>query len=300
MQAGVAEWVAPKVRRVLAPNPTAMTGPGTNSYLLGQGGALTLVDPGPLIEPHITALLAALGPAEHIARIIVTHAHLDHSAAAPRLSALTGAPVLAFGGPTSGRSAMMQRLSDAGMQGGGEGVDTQFRPDATVIDGQMIPVGSQAAQIIHTPGHMGGHICLAFGPVLLSGDHVLGWSSSLISPPDGDMGAYMASLSRLMAQNWSLMLPGHGAAVKDVTGRLHALQAHRMTREASIRTALSKSPATPRELAAQIYCDVPATLMPAALRNILAHLIDLIERNLALTADLPTTDAIFASRRRPP
>ncbi len=295
MQTGVVEWVAPLVRRIVAPNPSAMTGPGTNSYLLGCGDDLILVDPGPLIDCHITALLASLDIGERIAKIIVTHPHLDHSAAAPRVSALTKAPILAYGDATSGRSAIMQRLAHAGMAGGGEGVDYHFRPTVTVADGEQISAGSTTARIIHTPGHMGSHICLALGDVILSGDHVMAWASSLISPPDGDMGAYMASLDRLAAVQWSLMLPGHGAAIPDVATRLAALKAHRLAREASILSVLSRGPATPETLTLQLYTDTPTALIPAASRNVLAHLIDLTERNRVRSQDPPGPQTIFIS-----
>lgn len=296
MQAGKVDHVAPGIRRILAPNPSAMTGPGTNSYLIGRR-ALMLVDPGPLSGAHQAALLAAVAPGERITAILVTHAHLDHCAGAPALSAATGARVMAFGDATCGRSEVMKRLAASGLTGGGEGVDTTFRPDTLVADGAQITVGEVTIQVIHTPGHMGGHICLGVGDVLLSGDHAMGWASSLISPPDGDMGAYMTSLARLSAARWSLMLPGHGEAVTDAATRLRALHDHRKAREAAVLSALAHAPATAATLAAQIYHDTPAALMPAAARNVLAHLIDLTTRNLVITPDQPGPSAIF---HRPP
>ena len=294
MQAGTTDWLGTNIRRVLAPNPSAMTGPGTNSYLLGRGRDVVLVDPGPLIEQHVAALLAALDPGEAISRIIVTHAHRDHSAAAPRLSALTGAPVLAFGSAQTGRSAVMQHLAASGLDSGGEGIDTGFHPDKTLADGQTLPLGDGSLHIIHTPGHMGNHICLGFGDVLLSGDHAMGWASSLISPPDGDMRAYMSSLQRLMRQDWQLMLPGHGAEVSPAAARLQALLTHRQQREAEVLACLRSGPGTPASLTERIYQATPPALHPAARRNVLAHLIDLWERNLVTSADLPGADTEFA------
>jgi len=243
-------------------------------------------------------LLAALAPGERIALILVTHAHLDHSAAAPALSAATGARVLAFGDATSGRSGPMQRLVRAGVTGGGEGVDSLFRPDVLVEDAEQVVAGDTTVRVIHTPGHMGGHICLAFGDVLVSGDHAMGWASSLISPPDGDMGAYMASLARLASGRWSVMLPGHGEQVDEVAARLEALRSHRRSRETAILDVLARGPATAATLAARIYLDTPPLLMPAATRNVLAHLLDLTLRNLTTTPDLPGPEALF--QRRPP
>ena len=293
MQAGVVEQVAQGIRRILAPNPSAMTGPGTNTYILGHGAGVIVVDPGPAEEQHLTAVLAALDLSETVAAILVTHAHNDHSAAAPRLAALTAAPVLAFGDAHAGRSPMMQRLAASGLAGGGEGVDLGFRPDRQLADDERLDCGDGVPRVIHTPGHMGGHICLGFGDVLLSGDHAMGWASSLISPPDGDMAAYMASLDRLLADPWHLMLPGHGPAVTEVAARLQALFEHRRAREREVMAALRTAPATPAALTRRIYHDIPTGLHPAAQRNVLAHLIDLVERNLVICQTLPGPDTIF-------
>ena len=215
MQTGQADQLTPDIRRILAPNPSPMTGPGTNTYLIGQGPNVVVLDPGPADPAHLAAIRAALGADGVVRAIVVSHAHRDHSAAAPLLSGLTGAPVLAFGGATSGRSAVMQGLVDQGLAdlgrlGGGEGVDAGFRPDRCLTNGDELAIGPLALRVIHTPGHMGGHICLALGDVLFSGDCAMGWASSLISPPDGDMGDYLASLALLAQTDWRLMLPGHG------------------------------------------------------------------------------------------
>jgi len=294
MKAGIIDHLTPMVRRIRAANPSPMTGTGTNSYVLGAGGDLILVDPGPMLDGHIEALLAAPAKGERIAMILVTHAHLDHSAAAPHLARLTGAPVLAFGGATSGRSPAMEALARSGMGGGGEGLDHGFRPDRSVTDGEVLHCGAVRVEVIHTPGHLGGHICLGLGGVLLSGDHAMGWASSLISPPDGDMRAYMTSLRALRRQTWEMMLPGHGPEVRHVDERLSALIAHRESREADILSALAAGPASPGALAARIYHDTPAALLPAAARNVLAHLIDLTERNLVIASKILGPDAVFS------
>lgn len=293
MQAGRVDHVAKDVRRILAPNPSPMTGPGTNGYLLGRGAGVIVVDPGPDDAAHLAALQAALTPGESLVAIVVTHAHKDHSAAAPRLSALTGAPVLAFGDASAGRSPLMHRLAQSGLAGGGEGIDAGFRPDRPLQDGESLPCGETPLRVIHTPGHMGGHICLALGDVLLSGDHAMGWASSLISPPDGDMGAYMTSLAKLSASPWALMLPGHGPEVTEVAPRLQALTAHRRMREAEVLAALSIAPATPATLTRLIYHSTPPALLPAAERNVLAHLIDLAERNAVTCQTSPGPATIF-------
>ena len=283
--------VAPGVRRMLAPNPGPMTFHGTNSYLVGRG-AVAVIDPGPADARHLGALLAALAPGERVVAILVTHPHLDHSAGAPALAAATGAPVMGFGPAGSGLSPTMARLAAAGLQGA-EGIDTAFRPDRLLADGEEVAVGAERLVALHTPGHMGAHLAFAHGPTLFTGDLAMGWASSLVSPPEGDMAAYMGSLMRLAAGRWDRLLPGHGPEVTDPAARLAELAAHRRQREAEVRAALAMAPGTAAELAQRIYRDTPPALLPAAARNILAHLIDLRERDLARSAGEPGPEARF-------
>jgi len=271
--------MAIEVRRVRAGNASAMTGSGTNSYIVGRG-QVAVIDPGPDDPAHLTALLATLSPGEEVAAILVTHAHLDHTALVPRLAALTGAAVHAFGRAGDGRSALMQRLADDGLSPGGEGVDLDFAPDHRLPDGACLTIGGLTIEAIHTPGHMGGHLSFACDGVLFSGDHAMGWASSLISPPDGDMGAYMASLEKLAQRPWQRMLPGHGDEVAAAAVRLEQLAAHRRQREAEVLAEVTRSPGTAAQIAARVYHDTPPALLPAATRNVLAHLVDLAERNL--------------------
>jgi glyoxylase-like metal-dependent hydrolase (beta-lactamase superfamily II) len=274
-----------------ADNPGPFTGLGTNTYVLGQG-AKTIVDPGPDMPAHLAAILGEVGR-DRVEAILVTHAHSDHSALAPRLARLTGAPILAFGDARAGMTAQMQALEAEGM-GGGEGRDEGFAPDVVVQDGQILTLGGVRIEVIHTPGHMSNHICLALGDTLLSGDHVMAWSTSLVSPPDGDMGAYMASLHKLAARTWRRFLPGHGEAVEDPAARLEALIAHRVGREASVLAALAQGPATAPALTKTIYTDLAPTLHGAAMRNVLAHLIDLQSRGkVARTGAGPLSVAAF-------
>lgn len=284
--------MAVSVRQIRAANPSPMTGTGTNSYVLGQG-RVVVIDPGPAEESHLTALLAALNPGETVEAILVTHAHLDHSALAPRLAAVTGAPVLAFGSATAGRSPQMQALAAAGLTGGGEGVDSAFTPDRLLSHGERLALGPHEIEVLHTPGHMGCHLAFACEGLLFSGDHAMGWATSLVSPPDGDMGAYMASLALLAGRSWRQMLPGHGEAVADPAGRLAELTHHRRQREAAVLAALAHGPASAASLAARLYHDTPAALLPAAARNVLAHLIDLSTRNLATTEVPLTAQSLF-------
>ena len=280
------------IRCLLAPNPSPLTGTGTNTWLVGATG-LAVIDPGPDDPAHLAAILAAVGPGQRIERIIVTHAHLDHSALAPRLARLANAPVHAFGPATAGRSEVMTRLAPT-LPAHGEGLDHSFAPDQTLMDGESLTGPDWTLQAIHTPGHLGNHLCLALGATLFSGDHVMGWSTSIVSPPDGDMEAYMASLDRLTEAPWHRFLPGHGAPVTEPGQRMAELIAHRKGREAQILSALVDGPAGIPDLTARIYAGTPAHLWPAAARNVLAHLIDLATRNLVSARPDLHPDAEFS------
>lgn len=281
----------PPIRCLLAPNPSPLTGAGTNTWLVGATG-LAVIDPGPDDPAHLAAILAAIGPGQWVDRIIVTHAHLDHSALARRLAAQTDAPILAFGPATAGRSQVMLRLASS-LPDHGEGLDRDFIPDITLTDGGTVTGPDWALQAIHTPGHLGGHLSLALGDTLFSGDHVMGWSTSIVSPPDGDMGAYMTSLHRLTETSWNRFLPGHGSPVSDPDHRLAELITHRKGREAQILAALADGPARISELTPRIYAGTPDRLLPAASRNVLAHLIDLATRNLVIAQPDLHPDAKF-------
>lgn len=269
----------PGLRRLTAPNPSPMTYRGTNTYLVGSG-EVVVVDPGPDDPRHLAAILAALHPGERVAKILITHSHLDHSPLARPLSRATGAPVLAAGPSDWGRRPVMEQLAATGGIGGGEGVDGDFAPDAQIAEGDRIEGGWGRIEVLNTPGHMANHLAFAWQGALFTGDLVMGWSTSLVSPPDGDMGAFMASCRRLAARTDRVYHPGHGDPVTDPRTRTAELIAHRETRETQILTALATSgPATAQTLARAIYVDLAPALLPAAERNVLSHLIDLYERN---------------------
>ena len=275
---GQAEWMQEGLRRILAPNPSPMTYRGTNTYLIGERD-IAVVDPGPDSAAHLQAILNALKPGQRISHILVTHAHLDHSPLARRLSEVTDAPVLAYGDHLAGRSAVMTQLAADGMAGGGEGVDATFRPDQTLADGEVVTGDGWQLQALWTPGHFGNHLSFAFGQAILTGDLVMGWASSLVSPPDGDLTDFMHSCEQLRQRPAEVYHAGHGAPIEAPHDRLEWLLSHRRSREAQILAALDGRGADVSSLTREIYTDTPAALLPAAERNVFAHLVDLYGKN---------------------
>ncbi|MEB8386031.1 MBL fold metallo-hydrolase [Rhodobacteraceae bacterium KMM 6894] len=289
---GTAEDLSPGLRRILAPNPSPMTWRGTNTYLLGTR-ALAVIDPGPDDPAHLDAILTALQPGQSVSHILVTHAHLDHSPLAPALSQATGAPVFAYGDASAGRSDVMRALAESGLIQGGEGVDADFRPDHCLVDGETIKGDGWDIQALWTPGHFGNHMCFDWQGQVFCGDLVMGWSSSLVSPPDGDLSDFMASCRRLLAHDARLLHPGHGAPIDAPAARLRWLIAHREAREAAILKYLQHGPATASKLAQAIYTDTPTRLMPAAARNVLAQLVDMTNKSIAAPDGPLNADAQF-------
>ena len=277
----------PGVRRVLAPNASPMTHHGTNSYILGDG-RVAIIDPGPDNPAHLQALLDALQPGEQVSHILVTHSHVDHSAGVAALAERTGAPVFAFGDTQAGSKPVLADI------GGGEGLDHTFAPDEIVPDGGWVEGESWRVQALWTPGHLGNHMCFAWNDVVFSGDHVMGWATSMVSPPDGNLNDFMASLQKLMPRRDRMFLPGHGDPVSDPAGRVQALYDHRKGREAQILAALQDGPADPATLTRRIYTDVDAYLLPAAQRNVIAHLLALVETGTIAAQGPVTASAVFA------
>lgn len=289
---GRPETLEPGLRRILASNPSPMTYRGTNTYLLGES-RIAVIDPGPDVRAHLDAILSALAPGETVSHILVTHAHRDHSGLAPGLASATGAPVLAFGSALDGRSEAMQRLAATGLAGGGEGLDTTFEPDHRLTDGDRVDGGAWSLTALRTPGHAASHLCFAWGDAVFSGDTVMGWASTMVSPPDGDLTAFMASTERLRSLDARVFYPGHGAPVPRPADRCAWLLSHRRGRESAILAALPAEGLTPAAVTAIVYHDVAPPLLPAAERNVLAHLIDLVQRNLVVAHPAPAADAIY-------
>ena len=273
--------ITPNVLRLRAANPSPLTGTGTNCYLLRGGDGAVLIDAGPDLDGHIAATLAALNGLP-LRAILITHPHLDHSAAAPRLAAQTGAKVYSFGLPA--------RHGGAGQ----EGADFAHIPDGVLGDGAQISFGDVAVTALHTPGHMQGHLCFGFRDLLFSGDHVMGWATSLVGPPEGDMAAYRASLRKLQGLPFARYLPGHGEAVNEPSARLDYLIQHRNQREAQILAVLGGGPASAESIAGKIYTDIAPALLPAAAQNVLAHLIELGAMGRVQGTVFPARNTVFA------
>lgn len=277
--------------RIRAENPSPMTAEGTNSYIIGAQD-LAVIDPGPNDPTHLARLLDVIGH-RRVTSILVTHSHMDHSPLAPRLSDAIGAPVLAYGDSRAGRSTQMTALAAHVRIGGGEGVDHDFVPDICLQDGEILPLGSEAITAIWTPGHMGNHMCFLWRDHMFTGDHVMGWAPSLVSPPDGDMRAYMRSLERLKNIAARQFQPGHGAVIDQPAMRLAELIAHRKAREDAIMHELDDHQITVNALVARIYNATPPSLHNAAARNVFAHLVDLHARGKVSASPALHPDAGF-------
>jgi glyoxylase-like metal-dependent hydrolase (beta-lactamase superfamily II) len=282
---GVAEEMAPGVRRVVARNPGAFTYHGTGTYIVGRG-RVAVVDPGPDLSEHVDALLAAL-EGETVGDILITHTHLDHSPAARRLKDATGATVH---GMTIG--ARLGPESEVAME---EGVDRAFTPDRHVRHADVIQGDGWTMEALHTPGHIANHFCYAHkeSASLFSGDHVMGWSTTVVVPPLGDMADYMASLAALLDREDRILWPTHGPPVTRPRDHVEGLIEHRRGRERQILEGLRRGPTTIPRLVEVIYADVPKTLHAAAGCSVLAHLIDLAARGLVACDGPPSPTSTF-------
>jgi glyoxylase-like metal-dependent hydrolase (beta-lactamase superfamily II) len=265
--------LSPRVGHILAPNPGPFTFQGTGVYLIGGGGSVALVDPGPDLPDHIEALKRAIG-ARRVSHILVTHSHRDHSPAAAPLKAWSGASV--YGLPDHAAPCGDEGAVD-------EAHDHDFVPDVLVHDGKVIAGEGFTIACVATPGHTANHVCYALveEKALFSGDHVMGWSTSVIAPPDGDMGRYIASLEKLRARDESIFYPTHGAPIADPKARLDMLIAHRRMRETQILDMLAEGGATVEALTARLYPGIGAGLARAAAQQVLAHLLLLAEKGQA-------------------
>ncbi len=263
---GLAERLEPLVRRVLAPNPSPFTFTGTETYIVGAGENVAVIDPGPDDPAHIAALLGAIGEAK-VAAICCTHTHRDHSPAATTLKAATGAPIIGCAGLA---------LEDDGPRADAA-FDTTYVPDRVLSDGESITGPDWTLTALATPGHTSNHLCFALeqSGALFTGDHVMGWSTSIVSPPDGDMADYMASLDKLYTRKDRVYYPAHGAQVDKPQQLVRGMIGHRRQRERQIVKLIGEGVAEIAAMVPRMYKGVDQRLWPAAGRSVLAHLIDL-------------------------
>ncbi len=272
--AGEAVEVAEGVVRLIAPNPGPFTQSGTCSYIVGSG-PLVIIDPGPEIAAHRDGLLRLIDGRE-VSAILLTHTHKDHSPLAAGLSQVMGVPVMSGGPhvparlPRDGETAMLDASADM-----------LHRPDRRLVDGELLRVGDLTFEVIATPGHTMNHLCFALANqrLLFSGDHVMGWSTSIVAPPDGSMRAYMASLRKLIAKGdaFERYLPGHGEPVRNPLALSRSMLGHRMQREASIMARLRQGDRTTAEIVAATYQGLDKSLILPAQLSVFAQLEALIE-----------------------
>ncbi|WP_458757254.1 MBL fold metallo-hydrolase [Afipia sp. TerB] len=288
LQPGVVDEVAPGVRRVLCNNPSPFTFTGTVSYILGKGN-VAIIDPGPADEAHSEALLNAVRN-ETVTHIFVTHTHRDHSPGTARIKAATGAPVYAEGPHRASRPAYASETRTTE-----SGADWDFRPDITLKDGEVISGDGWALEAVTTPGHTANHMAFAVkdSNQMFIGDHVMGWSTSIVAPPDGSMVDYMASLDKLTRRNEDVYFSGHGAEIPDAIRFVHFLARHRKAREASILHRLAKGAADIPTIVRASYIGIDPRLMGAAGYSVLAHLEDLVARDVVATDGDPTINGVY-------
>jgi glyoxylase-like metal-dependent hydrolase (beta-lactamase superfamily II) len=261
------ERVSPLVARVLARNPSPFTFKGTGTYIVGRED-VAVIDPGPDMPEHIAALERAL-EGRRVSHILVTHTHIDHSPAAKWLKEFSGAKTHAFGPHGSGKADDGVKIEEGG--------DMEFVPDVAVRDGDAIAGNGFVFECVFTPGHTSNHMCYALKEerALFTGDHVMGWSTTVVAPPDGDMAQYMASLKKLLPRDDEILYPTHGAPVTEPKPFIQAYIGHRLEREAQILACLREGISTIPDMVARMYADVNKRLHPAAARSVLAHLIQL-------------------------
>jgi glyoxylase-like metal-dependent hydrolase (beta-lactamase superfamily II) len=285
---GQVEEIVPGVRRLLANNPSPFTFKGTVSYIIGHGN-VGIVDPGPADEQHIAALLAAVRN-ESVTHILVTHTHRDHSPAAMAVKAATGATIIGEGPHRPARPLLIgeaERLDAA--------ADVDFGPDQAIADGDIVAGPGFTLEAIATPGHTANHMAFAYkeAEVVLVGDHIMAWSTSIVAPPDGAMSDYMASLHKIGRRPERLYFPGHGAPVRDAPDFVRHYIRHREKREASILHRLAKGAADIPTIVRAVYIGLDQRLVGAAGLSVLAHLEDLVARGLVTTDGPPSITGTY-------
>jgi glyoxylase-like metal-dependent hydrolase (beta-lactamase superfamily II) len=280
------EAVSPLVRRIVAGNPSPFTFKGTCSYIVGRG-KVAIIDPGPDLGTHVEALLAAVRH-ETVTHIVVSHTHRDHSPAARAVKAATGAPIVGCGPHRAARPlAGGERLEASG--------DMDHAPDTELHEGEAVAGPGWTLTAVATPGHLANHLCFALAEenALFSADHVMGWSTSVVAPPAGSMGDYMASLAKLKGRGEEVYWPGHGGPVREPARYMRGLIRHRRQREASILARLAAGDRTIAAIVTAIYRGLSPALLGAAALSVFAHLEDLAARGIVATDGPPTLEGDY-------
>ncbi|MFG1477926.1 MBL fold metallo-hydrolase [Xanthobacter sp. V4C-4] len=286
--AGQVRPVTGRVRRVVAPNPSAFTFTGTCTYIIGQG-EVAILDPGPDSPEHIAAVLDAVA-GESVSHLVVTHTHRDHSPAAAAIKAATGASIVGCGPHRAARPLHIGEINPLDAS-----ADTDFLPDHQLADGDTISGRGWTLTAVETPGHTANHLSFALkeDSLLFSGDHVMAWATSIVAPPDGAMGDYIRSLERLGAREETIYLPGHGGPVRDAPAFVRDYLDHRIAREVAILRGLERAAETIPDLVRGIYIGLDPRLVGAASLTVLAHLEHLVETGRVLTDGPPAIDGRF-------
>ena len=285
---GEPDRLSPLVRRVIAENPGPFTYTGSGTYLVGPDeGPLAVIDPGPELASHLSALLAAIGAAP-VSHILVTHAHLDHSGGARALAEATGAPVYAFTPEVAAPGANDAPALE-------EGVDKSFAPDRFLADGDTVSGSGWTIEAVHTPGHLSAHLCFALREekALFTGDHMMGWATTVIIPPDGDMADYFASLDKCLARDDAIYYPTHGAPITEPHKFTRAVKAHRRMRDGQILKQVEAGRTTIREMEKAMYADIDPRLHPAAALSVYAHIIRLVRIGSLATDGEPAMEGEY-------
>ncbi|MFN0022337.1 MAG: MBL fold metallo-hydrolase [Parvularculaceae bacterium] len=289
---GRPDQLSPLVRRVICENPGPFTFTGSGTYIVGDGdnirnggGPVAVIDPGPDNEAHRAALIAAIGNAP-VSHVLITHTHADHCGGARAFAARVGAPILAAGPhPVADKADDAPALEEGG--------DYAFAPDLIMRDGERVSGVGWTLEAVATPGHLSNHLCFALAEekTLFTGDHVMGWSTTVVAPPDGDMGDYLASLDKLLAREDSVYLPTHGAPIGKPRSFVRAIKTHRLMRDGQILEHLRQGKSRIKDIVPAIYADIDKRLHGAAALNVHAHLIRLVRTGAAACDGPPTLNA---------
>ena len=279
--------------RLTAPNPSPMTSTGTNTYILGRK-ELLIIDPGPNSEAHLRNIMEVIPKYTKVTHILITHSHLDHSGLAPKLSKILNAPTLAFGTALDGLSNDMKRICKMGLTFETFGIDTEFVPDHFLEDKEKISSLEWEVVAHHTPGHLSNHICYQYLDKLFTGDHIMEWSTSVISPPEGDVSQFINSCEKIDNLHCEKFYPGHGIPVENPSERIAELIQHRKKREIEILNFLKNRDATISQITKNIYFNIDQNLLSVASRNVKAHLVDLIIKKQVTVDDISSDTAMYS------